>query len=177
MIVIKCIKQVETELNTINSELERIKNNKLNNTDYKAELLIEKQKLEEILDKYKLNLYELPDIESRLYRKLVYEGKNVTKAVDEIAEENYLNSEKTTHNFSHFLQLIHFSSFIFGYKKPSSSSTIEIACTGHTYIHPPHPLQSFFFPYFKRNALGENSPIAATTTGHEILRRRFCTNV
>ena len=96
MIVIKCIKQVEIELDTVNSELERIKNNKLNNTDYKTELLIEKQKLEEILGKYKLNLYELPDIESRLYRKLVYEGKNVTKAVDEIAEENYLNSKKPT---------------------------------------------------------------------------------
>ena len=43
------------------------------------------------------------------------------------------------HVFSHKPHLIHFSSSIFGYVKPSSSSTIVIAPFGHTFAHAVQP--------------------------------------
>lgn len=93
--IIKCIKQVELELNTINEELERIGENP-KDTQYFEELKREKSLLENQLEKYKNNLKDMPDLESRIYNKVVYEGINVTKAIRDIAEENYMNDQKPT---------------------------------------------------------------------------------
>jgi len=93
--IIKCIKQVELELNTINDELKRIGNNP-KDIHYFEDLQNEKQMLEKQKNKYKENLKKLPDLESRIYNKVVYEGINVTKAIRDIADENYMNDQKPT---------------------------------------------------------------------------------
>ena len=96
MLIVKCIKNVEKELKVIKSELEResIKENK--NQKYIDELIKNKEELENYIEKYKENLSQLDDIEARIYYKIVYEGINPTKAIDIIAEENYLNDKKPT---------------------------------------------------------------------------------
>lgn len=84
MLVVKCIKNVEKELQVVNLELER--------TGYEDQELIQKQKeLTDYLEKYKSVLLELSDMESRLYYKIVYEGLNPSRAIEKVAEENYLN--------------------------------------------------------------------------------------
>lgn len=87
MLIIKCIKNVEKELEIVNLELERT-----NNSD--KELLMQKEELTSYLEKYKQALKSLDEIESRIYFKIVYEGIPPTKAIEKVAEENYLKDIK-----------------------------------------------------------------------------------
>lgn len=96
MIIVKCIKNVEKELEVINSELERESTKQEKNEEYITELSKEKENLEEYLESYKKNLKELNEIETRIYYKIVYEGFGVMKAIEKVAEENYLNGVKPT---------------------------------------------------------------------------------
>lgn len=98
MIIVKCIKNVEKELEVIGSELERELTKKDKNEQYILQLKNEKENLDNYLEKYKKNLSELDDIEARIYYKIVYEGINPTRAIDIIAEENYLNDKKPTNS-------------------------------------------------------------------------------
>lgn len=90
MIIVKCIKNIEKELEVINSELERESTKQKKNEEYITELSKEKENLEEYLESYKKNLKELDEIETRIYYKIVYEGFGVMKAIEKVAEENYL---------------------------------------------------------------------------------------
>ena len=90
MIIVKCIKKVEKELEVINSELNRESKKEEVNQQYICELSKTKDELEKYLEQYKKNLSELDDIEARIYYKIVYQGLNPMKAIDKVAEENYL---------------------------------------------------------------------------------------
>lgn len=90
MIIVKCIKNVEKELEVINSELKRESTKQKKNEKYIIELFKEKENLEEYLEQYKKNLSELNEIETRIYYKIAYEGLNPMKAIEKVAEENYL---------------------------------------------------------------------------------------
>lgn len=96
MIIVKCIKNVEKELEVINSELERELSKSSHNAELIVELKKEKSNLEKYLENYKKSLKELNEIESRIYYKIVYEGISVMKAIEKVAEENYLNGVKPT---------------------------------------------------------------------------------
>ena len=98
MIIVKCIKNVEKELEIISIELERESLKENPDEKYTNKLLKEKEKLEKYLNKYKDNLSKLDDIEARIYYKIAYEGLNPMKAIDKVAEENYLNDKKPTNN-------------------------------------------------------------------------------
>lgn len=87
MLIVKCIKNVEKELEIVNLELKRT-----NNAD--KELLKEKEELTVYLENYKEALKGLDEIESRIYYKIVYEGFPPTKAIEKVAEENYLRDIK-----------------------------------------------------------------------------------
>ena len=87
MLIVKCIKNVEKELEIVNLELKRT-----NNAD--KELLKEKEELTAYLENYKEALKGLDEIESRIYYKIVYEGFPPTKAIEKVAEENYLRDIK-----------------------------------------------------------------------------------
>ncbi len=89
MIIVKCIKNVEKELEVINSELNRESKKEKVNQQYICELSKNKDELERYLNQYKKNLSELDNIEARLYYKIVYEGLPPTKAINKIADENY----------------------------------------------------------------------------------------
>lgn len=96
MIIIKCIKNVEQELKVIQSELERELSKQNQNEERISALTKSKNELQNYIEKYKKILANLDDVEARIYYKIVYEGINPTKAIDIIAEENYLNDKKPT---------------------------------------------------------------------------------
>ena len=96
MIIIRCIKNVEKELEVVNNELERELKKVESDYSYILDLQNTKSDLENYLEKYKKNLSELNDIEARIYYKIVYDGLNIMKAIEKVAEENYLNSQKPT---------------------------------------------------------------------------------
>ena len=98
MIIVKCIKNVEKELEVINSELERESTKQEKNKEYIAELSKEKENLEEYLENYKKNLKELDEIETRIYYKIVYDGMNSMKAIEKVAEENYLTDKRPSNS-------------------------------------------------------------------------------
>lgn len=98
MLIVKCIKNVEKELEVINIELERESSKESPDEAYINKLFKEKDKLEKYLNKYQDNLSKLDDLESRIYYKIAYEGLNPMKAIDKVAEENYLNDKKPTSN-------------------------------------------------------------------------------
>lgn len=96
MIVIKCIKNVEKELEVVKSELDRENSKENKNCEYVKQLINSKEELEKYLQKYIKTLSQLDDVEARIYYKIVYEGINPTRAIDIIAEENYLNDKRPT---------------------------------------------------------------------------------
>ena len=98
MIIIECIKNVEKELEVINIELERESKKEVVNLDLIKKLTTKKDELQQYIDKYKSNLSKLDDVRARIYYKIVYEGLNPMKAIDKVAEENYLNDKKPTSN-------------------------------------------------------------------------------
>lgn len=98
MIIVKCIKNVEKELEVIDIELERESNKKQANQEQIDKLVKQKEDLQSYIDKYKLNLSQLDDLSARIYYKIAYEGLNPMKAIDKVAEENYLNDKKPTSN-------------------------------------------------------------------------------
>lgn len=77
--IINCIKSAELSLQVLEKEYERTNNKELLNDIYK---------LQELINLYKENMKKMPEIENRLYYKIVYENKGVNRAVDEICDEN-----------------------------------------------------------------------------------------
>lgn len=98
MLIVKCIKNVEKELEVVNIELERERKKEEVDPLKIKELTYKQEELQQYLDKYKSNLSQLDDIEARIYYKIAYEGLNPMKAIDKVAEENYLNDKKPTSN-------------------------------------------------------------------------------
>lgn len=83
--VIECIKSAELALEVLQAEYKHNPSEDLAN---------EIQYLNDRIRNYKNNLSKMPEIENRLYYKIMYEGKNIMKAVNEVADENYFNGVK-----------------------------------------------------------------------------------
>lgn len=95
MNTIKCIKTVEIELDTVRKEIKRIKDSSLQyDEEYINSLVETERKLSSTLSEYKQNLKSLPEVESRLYYKIMYEGMSVNKAIAKVSEENIQNDKK-----------------------------------------------------------------------------------
>lgn len=87
MIIVKCINDVKTELEVVDLELQRTGNNN-------PELISKKEELVSYLEKYQNALKNMNDLESRIYCKIVFDGLNPMKAIEKVAEENYLKDIK-----------------------------------------------------------------------------------
>lgn len=83
--VIDCIKSAELALEILNREY-------LNRPT--KELKEEKERLENDIKFYKDTFSKMPEIENRIYYKVVYEGKGVWQSINEVADENYYNDIK-----------------------------------------------------------------------------------
>ena len=85
--IITCIKSAELVLSCLEKEY---KDNPSEKIEENIELLKEK------INFYKESFKQMPEIENRLYYKIAYEGKNIMKACNEVANENYMNNSKPT---------------------------------------------------------------------------------
>ena len=85
--IITCIKSAELVLNCLEKEY---KDNPSEKIAKDIELIKEK------INFYKESFKQMPEIENRLYYKIAYEGKNIMKACNEVANENYMNNSKPT---------------------------------------------------------------------------------
>lgn len=85
--IVECIKSAELSLKVIEEECRR------NPSEH---LLEEKDKLLRLVENYKFYLSQMPEIENRIYYKIAYEGKCTSRAIKEVAEENYINNQKPT---------------------------------------------------------------------------------
>lgn len=89
---IKYINDLKIELDMLNDSLQECRDER----EYKNITRIVKSK-EELMKKYKDNLAKLSDcqIEYRIYLKML-NGLSPTRAVEEVANENYMNDMKPT---------------------------------------------------------------------------------
>ena len=97
MIVLDCKKSVKLALQIVNIEYSE---------NPSTELLLERKKLEDRIDMYLDNCKQMNEIENRLYYKIAYEGKNVMKACNEVADENYFKNIKPN-NIEHIRRIYH----------------------------------------------------------------------
>lgn len=85
--IIHCIKSAELVLSCLEKEYKDNPSEKV-----AKDIDIIKNKI----NFYKNNFKQMPEIENRLYYKIAYEGKNIMKACNEIADENYEKDIKPT---------------------------------------------------------------------------------
>lgn len=97
MIVLDCINTVKLALQIVELEYEDCPN---------QNLLEAKIELERKINKYLRNCEQMNEIENRLYYKIAFEGKNVMRACNEVADENYYNNVKPN-NIEHIRRIYH----------------------------------------------------------------------
>lgn len=83
--IISCIKSAMLALECLEKQYEYEPTNEI-----KEKL----DKVRELIENYKNNFKQMPEIENRLYYKIAYEGKGIMKACQEVADENYFNNVK-----------------------------------------------------------------------------------
>ena len=98
MIITDRIKDIEIEIKVLKEELERLNEKPIINVLKIVEIKKDIAKLEKIIMTYQEQLLKLEGVPARIYYKIIYEGMNITKAVESIAEENFKKNIKPHSN-------------------------------------------------------------------------------